>query len=108
MQPPYELNSKILDLVSLISEQVGAIKATYLIDASPKLRKQNQTRTIPVWLAIEGNTLSKEQITAIINHKRVLGPAKDILEVSHAIKTYEDIQGFKYLELKSFLRALRN
>ena len=41
---------------------------------------------------IEGNTLSEEQVTAIIENKRVIGPAKDILEVKNAIEVYNKLE----------------
>ena len=76
--PPYDLTPEIVKLISLISENIGAINANYLNKASPQLRKQNRIKTIHSSLQIEGNTLSEEQITAILENKRVTGPAKDV------------------------------
>lgn len=55
---------------------------------NPKLRKQNQVKTIQSSLSIEGNTLSEEQITSIIENKRVVGCEKDIKEVLNALDVY--------------------
>jgi len=55
---------------------------------TPQLRKENRIRTIQASLAIEGNSLSLEQITAILSGKRVIGPQRDIVEVRNAIAPY--------------------
>lgn len=105
MKPPYEINSKILEYVSSISEKIGEVNASFLVKTSPSLRKQNQIKTIHASLQIEGNTLTKEQITAILENKRVIGPSKDIKEVQNAIKVYDAISSFKFDSVKSFLKA---
>jgi Fic family protein len=56
-------------------------------------------------LKIEGNTLSEEQITAILEKKRVVGPKKDVNEVLNAIKVYEQLHKYKPESVKSFLSA---
>ncbi len=105
MKPPYDITPKILNLVHSISSKLGEVNATFLNKQSPQLRKQNRIKTIHSSLQIEGNTLSEEQITAIVENKRVIGPEKDILEVQNAIKVYENLQEFNYLSHKSFLKA---
>lgn len=105
MKPPYKVTSSILKLISEVSQKIGEVNASFLIKQSPELRKRNRIRTIQASLAVEGNTLSIDQITAIIENKRVLGPAKDIREVANAIEVYEQLIQFNpYLE-KSFLSA---
>lgn len=89
MKPPYEINSKILKLIGAVSEKIGKVSANLLDRPSPQLRKQNKIKTIHSSLKIEGNTLTEEQITAIVAHKRVIGPQKDITEVLNAIKVYD-------------------
>ena len=81
MKSPYEINSTILKLITSVSEKIGAVNAKNLVKENPKLRKQNRIRTIHFSLSIEGNTLSEDQISAIIEDKRVSGPEKDIIEV---------------------------
>ena len=68
MKPPYQITPKILKLITSISEKLGEVNANYLIKQSPQLRKQNRIKTIHSSLKIEGNTLSEEQITAIIDN----------------------------------------
>ena len=105
MKPPYDITKKILKLISSISEKIGEVNANYLSKQSPQLRKQNRIKTIHSSLQIEGNTLSEEQITALIENKRVIGPEKDVLEVLNAIKVYEKLEEFKFSSDKSFLKA---
>ncbi|MGV3610258.1 MAG: Fic family protein [Fluviicola sp.] len=105
MRPPYEITPKILILISSISEKLGQINAKYLDKPSPKLRKENRIKTIHSSLSIEGNTLSTEQITALVDKKRVIGPEKDVMEVLNAIKVYEQIGTFNPYLSTSFLNA---
>jgi Fic family protein len=105
MKPPYDITPKILKLISSISEKIGEVNANYLSKQSPQLRKQNRIKTIHSSLKIEGNTLSEEQVTALIDKKRVIGPKKDVLEVLNAIKLYENIDEYKFSSQESFLKA---
>ncbi|WP_026904108.1 Fic family protein [Pedobacter glucosidilyticus] len=105
MKPPYDITPKILKQISVISEKIGEINANYLHKPSPQLRKQNRIKTIHSSLQIEGNTLTEEQITALIEHKRVIGPEKDVLEVLNAIRVYDDLKKHKFDVEKSFLKA---
>ncbi|WP_414000379.1 Fic family protein [Flavobacterium sp. W1B] len=105
MNPPYDITPKILKLITSISEKIGEINANYLSKQSPQLRKQNRIKTIYSSLQIEGNTLTEEQITALIENKRVIGPEKDVLEVLNAIKVYEKLDEYKFSSDKSFLKA---
>lgn len=105
MKPPYEITPKILKLISSISEKIGEVNANYLSKQSPQLRKQNRIKTIHSSLQIEGNKLTEEQITALIENKRVIGPEKDVLEVLNAIKVYEKLEEYKFSSDKSFLNA---
>lgn len=107
MKPPYEITPKILKYITSISEKIGAVNANYLDKPSPQLRKRNQIKTIHSSLKIEGNVLTEDQVTDIIDHKRVLGPERDILEVKNAINVYNKIRTFKPNSLQSFLDAHR-
>lgn len=105
MKPPYDITTKILRLISSISAKIGEISANFIDRPSPQLRKQNKIKTIHSSLSIEGNTLTQEQVTAIIDNKNVIGPEKDIIEVLNAIKVYESLTTFNPLSSKSFLSA---
>ena len=105
MKPPYEITSSILKLITSISEKIGEVNANLLNKPSPKLRKQNRIKTIHSSLRIEGNTLTEEQITALLENKRVIGPKKDVVEVLNAIEIYENLDIYKLSNEKSFLKA---
>lgn len=105
MKPPYEITTQILKYITSISEKIGEVNAKYLIKTNPTLRKQNQIKTIHSSLSIEGNTLTEEQITAILENKRVVGPEKDILEVLNAFEVYKNINKLKPESEKDFLKA---
>lgn len=105
MKPPYEITTSIIKLISSISEKIGEVNANLLNRPSPKLRKKNRIRTIHSSLKIEGNTLTEEQITALLENKRVIGPKKDVAEVLNAIKIYENLEEYNPADEKSFLKA---
>ena len=105
MKPPYDISPKILKLITAISEKIGEVNANYLTKQSPQLRKQNRIKTIHSSLQIEGNTLTEQQITALIENKRVIGPEKEVLEVLNAIRVYEKLEDHKLYSDKSFLKA---
>ena len=98
MNPPYDITPKILKLITSISEKLGEVNANYLNKPSPQLRKQNRIKTIHSSLKIEGNTLTEEQITALLNKKRVIGPKKDVQEVINAIDVYNNIKNYNPLD----------
>ncbi len=83
-QPPFSITSEILNLVAEISQQVGRLDASAL-NASPQLRKQNHIKTITGTLAIEGNTLTEEQSTAIVEGKPVLGSVRELAAITQTL-----------------------
>jgi Uncharacterized conserved protein len=102
--PPFTITTDILNLVADISQQVGRLDASAL-NASPQLRKQNRIKTITGTLAIEGNTLTEEQITAIVEGKPVLGSVRELAEVKGAIAAYEALPRFQPANLNDLLAA---
>jgi Fic family protein len=105
MKPPYEITNEILKLTSSISEKIGEIKSAKLIKPPTELRKRNRIKSIQSSLEIEGNTLTIEQITDLINNKRVLAPQKDITEVKNAIELYAKLNEFNAFDLDSLCSA---
>lgn len=87
--PPFHMTDKITNLLAAISEQLGQIKILSKGNLTPHLRKENRIRTIHSSLAIEHNSLSLEQVTAILEGKRILGNPVEIKEVKNAYTTYE-------------------
>lgn len=105
MKPPYTITHDIIKLISEISEKIGRINSIHLNRPPTKLRKSNRIKTIQSSLEIEGNTLTEEQITLILENKKVIGPGKDILEVQNAINVYNSINNYNYKSQKSLLSA---
>lgn len=90
-QPPFTICSEILNLVATISEAIGRLSVEFEQQKLLRLRKVNRMRTVQGSLAIEGNTLSEAQITAILEGKRVIAPPKEVQEAHNAIAAYEAI-----------------
>lgn len=88
-KPPFEITNSIIDHVVQIAELVGRLTVSSPLSSNPTLRRANRIRTIYESLAIEQNTLSLEQVTAVLNGKHVLAPPKDIAEVKNAYEIYE-------------------
>lgn len=88
-QPPFKLNAEILNLVAEISALVERFVIRLEQTDGLKLRKANKIKSIHSSLAIEGNSLSEELVSDIINGKRVLAPPREIIEVKNALATYE-------------------
>ncbi len=105
MKPPYIITGKILKLVASISEKIGEVNSAHLNKPPTELRKKNRIKTIHSSLEIEGNTLTIEQITAIVENKRVIGPKKDILEVKNAIAVYNYLDNLNPYKFESFCEA---
>lgn len=105
MKPPYQITNRIIELIASISEKVGEVNAAYLYKPPTELRKKNRIRTIQSSLGIEGNSLSLDQVTAILDNKRIIAPQKDILEVKNAIKAYEKLESYQPTSLTSFCSA---
>jgi len=87
--PPYTITPTILTLVAEIGEIIGRYSVLAEQDLTPRLRRDNRIRTIQASLAIENNTLTLEQVTAVIEGKRVLGHPREIQEVHNAFAAYE-------------------
>lgn len=104
-QPPYKITPEILKTVSEISEVLGELKSLRVSRPNPLLRKQNSIRTIQGSLAIEGNSLSLSQVSAVLEGKRVLGKPKELQEVKNAIASYERLSKLNPNLLDSLLSA---
>lgn len=107
MKPPFTITSPILNGIAKIERLIGRIESLNQPKPQPFLRKSNRVRTVQGSLAIEGNTLSLEQVTALIDGKRVIGDKKDIKEVLNAIDVYELLPEFKPFVMKELLKAHR-
>lgn len=106
-KPPFRMTDRITNLVAAISEQLGRIAVLSHGNLNPHLRKENRIKTIHSSLAIENNSLSIEQVTAILNGKRILGKPSEIREVKNAYDTYEMMLTLDPYSISDLLKAHR-
>ena len=104
-KPPFEITNSMIDYVAEIAELVGKQNVTNPLTSNPTLRRSNRIRTIHGSLAIEQNTLSLEQVTAVLNGKPVLAPPKDIAEVKNAYEIYERLDELDPYSVDDLLTA---
>ncbi len=104
-QPPFTINAEILNLVAEISALVERFVIRLEQTDSLKLRKANKIKSIHSSLAIEGNSLSEDAVSDIINGKRVLAPRREIIEVKNALATYDLYPKLNPFSIKDLLKA---
>lgn len=104
-KPPFEITTSMLDKLAEIAELVGQVNAVAGLTTNPTLRRTNRIRTIYSSLAIEQNTLSLEQVTAVLNGKRIIAPPKDIAEVKNAYEIYEMMDSLNPYSVDDLLNA---
>ena len=104
-KPPFEITTSILDKIAEIAELVGQVNAVAGLTTNPTLRRTNRIRSIYSSLAIEQNTLSLEQVTAVLSGKRVIAPPKDIAEVKNAYEIYEMMDSLNPYSVDDLLNA---
>ena len=103
--PPFKITDEITNLVIEIAELTGMILVSEKLSSNPVLRRENRIKTIYSSLAIEQNTLTFEQVTDLINGKRVLAPPKDIKEAKNAYEIYEKLDLHNPYSIKDLLKA---
>ena len=104
-KPPFEITNQIISDVAEIAELMGKFSVTNQLSTNPTLRRSNRIRTIHGSLAIEQNTLSLEQVTAVLDGKQVLAPPKDIAEVKNAYEIYERLDQLDPYSVDDLLTA---
>ena len=105
--PPFTMTDEITNLVIEIAEITRAMTVSEQLSKNPKLRRVNRVRSIHSSLAIEQNSLTKEQVSDIIDGKRVLGPPQDIREVQNAYEAYEIMTKLNPYSVKDLLKAYK-
>ncbi len=105
--PPYTMTPEITHLVAGICEIVGRFAATADVMITPRLGRENRIRSIQGSLAIEQNSLSLDQVTAVIQGRRVLGAPREIQEVRNAFVAYEALPDWSPTETDDLLAAHR-
>lgn len=87
--PPFAITPAILSLTAEIAEQVGHVNAVSGLSANPMLRRANRIRSVHASVAIEQNTLTLTQVTAVLDGRHVIAPPREIAEVKNAYEIYE-------------------
>jgi len=104
-KPKYSITDEILMLTANIAAKVDVLTVRSGMEQNPKLRRANRIRTIHSSLAIENNSLSLDQVTAILDGKRVLAPPQDICEVQNAFQVYNRLLEFDPYDIMDLLSA---
>lgn len=104
-KPPFSITEKTVTLVADIMELITRITMNEKNEINPRFRRDNRIKTIQASLAIENNPLSIDQVTAIVNGRRVLGPGQDIREVQNAYEAYEKLLELNPFQVESLLTA---
>ncbi len=103
--PPFNTTEEMLELVSEIMECLGRLSDINDLAKLPKLRRANRIKSIHSSLAIEDNSLSLEQVSDIINGKRVIGAPDEIQEVKNAIDAYKLLENLDPYNVDDLLKA---
>ena len=103
--PPFTVSAEAINLIAEISGQIERYAIRLEQEDGLRLRKANRIKTIHSSLAIEGNTLSEDEVRDIIDGKNIVAPIKEIQEVKNAIATYELYPTLNPFEMKDLLKA---
>jgi len=103
--PVYTITDEILNLVASIAARVDVLAIQSNMGKNPKLLRLNRLRSIHSSLAIENNTLSLEQVTALFEGKRIIAPPQDICEAQNAFEAYDRLLGFDPYDVMDLLTA---
>ena len=103
--PPFTMTDEIANFLIEIAEIIGAMTVSEQLSRNPKLRRENRIRSIHSSLAIEQNSLTMDQVSDVIDGKRVLGPPQDIREVQNAYEAYEIMTRLNPYSVKDLLKV---
>ena len=104
-RPPYQLTEKILGLCMDISREIQQARSIERNADRPKLHRANRIRSVHSSLAIEHNSLSLDEVTAVLDGKRVVAPRQEVLEVENAFRAYDLLGALDPFSIKDLLRA---
>ncbi|GMU60839.1 MAG: hypothetical protein AMXMBFR34_26020 [Myxococcaceae bacterium] len=105
--PPFTITPGVLRHVAAIERLIGRFEGLQATRPQPRLHRRNRVRTIQGSVAIEGNTLSLDQVTAVLDGKPVVGDRREILEVQNAVRAYELAEALDPADERDLLRAHR-
>jgi Fic family protein len=104
-KPPYTITEKAADYLAKIVETVTRLEFGTGFKRNIKLHRENRVRSIYSSLAIEGNSLTLGEVTAVIDGKLIAGKQAEVKEVKNAFEAYDKIMTFDPYQLKDFLKA---
>lgn len=104
-KPPYTITEKAADRLAKIVETVTRLELGTEFKRDIRLHRENRVRTIHSSLAIEGNGLSLDEVTAVIDGRHVAGKQTEIKEVRNAYEAYDRIMGFDPYSVSDLLKA---
>lgn len=104
-KPPFDITDKIANLTIEICQLIKQFQATTNFSKNPKLRKKNRIKSIYSSLSIEHNSLTEDQVTAVINGIKVIAPQRDILEVQNACSAYENLSKLNPYNISDLLKT---
>ena len=104
-KPPFDITDSIANLTIEICQLIRQFQASSNFSKSPKLRKKNRIKSIYSSLSIEHNSLTEDQVTAVINGIKVIAPQRDILEVQNACNAYEKISKLNPYSVEDLLNT---
>ena len=104
-KPPYTITEKAADYLAKIVEKVTKLELGTEFKRDIKLHRENRVRTIQSSLAIEGNSLSLNEVSAVIHGKIITGKQEEIKEVKNAYEAYDKIMTFDPYSVGDFLKA---
>jgi len=81
----------MLNLLEQIGELLGRLAERYPAQYDLTLRRVSRIKTIQGSLQIEGNPLTVEQVTAVLDGKRVLAAPRDVQEIHNAMEAYDGL-----------------
>jgi Fic family protein len=105
VDPPFSLTPSVISACSRIERLVGVSEGLGGATPEPQLRRSNLVRTVQATAAIEGNTLSLDQVTAVLEGRHVRGPRLEIREIRNAVAAYELVPQLDPHQARDFLRA---
>lgn len=104
-RPPYTITEKSADYLAKIAETVTRLEFGTAFKRNINLHRENRVRTIHSSLAIEGNSLTLGEVTAVIAGKVVAGKQTDVKEVKNAYEAYDKMMTFDPYRTADFLKA---
>ena len=104
-KPPYTVTEKAADYLAKIVETVTRLEYGTDFKRDIRLHRENRMRTIHSSLAIEGNSLTLGEVTAVIDGKVVAGKQAEIKEAKNAYEAYDEIMTYDPYAIRDFLKA---